>query len=141
MVGLQSELVLKELAQSFVAPDDRAAVPECCFGFHRETGKLLVVGLVAEPVLSTRECRGRVAVGKTGATCSFEQVKVNRLEASPLVLGPEEVAAAERFAGEQCKRPLEQRRLIIPVDATDLGQELLELVKVDGDAVAVERIV
>jgi hypothetical protein len=103
-VGLQPELLVEKLIHILVAGNDGAPESKCGFGLHGNADQFLVVGLACEPHLGARQSSGRVTAGEVGAACSLKHVQLERMESSLFVLGPGEVAARQRFTGEERKR-------------------------------------
>jgi hypothetical protein len=75
-VGFEPQLFLKDASQLLVATDHGAAQAECRFGLHRQSGEILVIGLLYESALGACERLRRVAGSEIGVAASLEKLEV-----------------------------------------------------------------
>jgi hypothetical protein len=130
------EFALKTL----VAFDDRFSTPERCVRLHRQLNRAFVRAVDGFCCLSEFERARWVARLESEPADALEEIDSQCGQSALLVLRPQRVDSCEWFAAEKGKRLLKECASLVSSGGLRLPAKAIELVEVDQQLVAVERI-
>jgi hypothetical protein len=137
---LESESLIEVAAEALIPAGDAFPTAERSFSFHRKLNGALVRGVQIGRRLSEFKRARCVAALEVEPGHTLEEVRSQRGHPALFRPRPERIDARKRLAAEQSERAFENRELLVSRRHFCVAAKAIELVNIDLQLVAVERI-